>query len=230
MIDPTPAHPPNAVVELAGSTRARHRLGAALLLLFIGSGAIAGPAVPPHDPGVAVYRTMMSECGPSSFAVALGGDLGFSFDPGRGGVNYIWRGAFVDLEPTWRAKINHPAEVRGTILYRETVRYPLRLERAGREPRFQFKGYVMLPGAVEFHYLLDETLVREEIRATPDGHGLVRRFQVREAVERWTYALEPQTTARISAVEGAWNEARTALIGPRGREFSIRIELPVPQP
>ena len=194
--------------------------------------AFAGPlpAVPPPAGTVLVHRTMLPDCGPSSFAVALGPNLGFSYDPGRGGINYAWQGEFVDLSPTWKAKINQPAEVKGTIAYRESGRFPLRLTRGGAEPKYVFKGYVLLPDAVEFHYLLDGVPVREEIRASADGRGLVRHFRVDTAVESWSYALEPQPTAKLSSGGGAWNEARTALTAPGSHEFSLHIEFNARQP
>jgi len=196
------------------------------------AGALAATvsAAPPPPGTVLVHRTMLPDCGPSSFAVALGPNLGFSYDPGRGGINYAWQGEFVDLAPTWKAKINQPAEVKGTIAYRESVRFPLRLTRAGGEPKYVFKGYVLLPDAVEFHYLLDGVPVREEIRASADGSGLVRHFRVDTAVESWSYALEPQPTAKLSSGGGAWNEARTALTAPGSREFSLHIEFNARRP
>src|SRR5688500_12089037 len=187
-------------------------------------------AAPAPEPTVAVYRTMMPECGPSSFAVALRPDLGFSFDPGRGGVNYVWQGEFVDLAPTWRAKINKPAEIKGAIVYRESVRYPLRLGAIKDEPKFEFKGYALLPDSVEFYYLLEGVFVSEEIRATPNGRGLVRRFRVSEPVAAWSYAVEPQPGAAVSSSVGGWNEIRTAIVAPRGREFSVQIDLKAAQP
>ena len=199
--------------------------------LFATGALTAGlPAAPPPADTVLVHRTMMPDCGPSAFAVALGPKLGFSYDPGRGGINYAWQGEFVDLSPTWKAKINQPAELKGTIAYREHARFPLRLTRAGGEPKYVFKGYVLLPDAVEFHYLLDGVPVREEIRAAADGRGLVRHFRVDTAVEAWSYALEPQPTAKIASAGGAWNEARTALTAPGSREFSLQIELNARQP
>lgn len=202
------------------------------LLLATGLLALAPAthAAPPPAGTVIVHRTMLPDCGPSSFAVALGPNLGFSYDPGRGGINYVWQGEFVDLAPTWKAKINQPAEVKGTIVYREQARFPLRLARGAGEPAYVFKGYVLLPDAVEFHYLLDGVPVREEIRATADGRGLVRHFRVDTAVEAWSYALEPQPTAKLSSRGGAWNEARTALTAPGSREFSLQIELNARQP
>jgi hypothetical protein len=207
------------------SCRAGWLLPGALALLPAALAAPPSQDARPVPGGVAVYRTMMPECGPSSFAVAFGPDLGCSFDPGRGGVNYIWQGEFVDLGPTWRAKINQPADLRGTIVYRESGRFPLRLDGTDREPKFEFKGYALLPDAVEFHYLLDGVLVREEIRASAHGRGLVRRFRVSEPAKAWSYAVDPQPNVNVSSPGGAWNEARTAIIAPGAREFSLQIEL-----
>ncbi|MBL9213319.1 MAG: hypothetical protein JNL92_22845 [Opitutaceae bacterium] len=209
--------------------RLRARVYLALLLLAGGVSADLR-AAPAAADGVLVYRTMLPDCGPSSFAVALGPNLGFSYDPGRGGVNYVWQGAFVDLGPTWKAKINQPAEMKGAIVYREHVRFPLRLKPGAGEPAYVFKGYVLLPDAVEFHYTLDGIPVREEIRAAPGGRGLVRHFRADTPVEGWSYAVEPQPTARIASPGGAWNEARTALTAPGSRAFSLQIDLSPRQP
>ena len=203
------------------------RLGAVVLAAGLAATAWSADSA---AGSVLVHRTMMPDSGPSSFAVALTPSLGFSYDPGRGGVNYVWQGEFVDLGPTWKAKINHPAEVRGTIVYRESVRFPLRLGDGNREPAYVFKGYVLLPDGVEFHYLLDGVPVREEIRATPDGRGLVRRFRVDTPVAAWSYALEPQPGVTVASAQGNWNEARTAVVGRGGREFTLEINLSPGQP
>lgn len=209
------------------STLATYSLAPLIVTGTLPCNAHAG--APPAG-NVQVHRTMMPECGPSSFAVALTPNLGFSYDPGRGGINYVWQGEFVDLAPTWKAKINHPAELRGMIVYRESVRFPLRLGDAGREPAYVFKGYVLQGDAVEFHYLLDGVPVREEIRASADGRGLVRHFRTDTDVAAWSYAVEPQPGATISSPRGGWNEARTALTAPRSREFYVLIELSPREP
>jgi hypothetical protein len=179
------------------------------------------PAHPPAS-GVVVHRTMMPESGPSSFAVGFASGIGLSYDAGRGGVNYIWWGDFVDLEPTWRAKINEPAAIRGQIAYREAVRFPLRLNGSEREPTFEFRGYSLQHDAVEFRYVVDGVLVREELRALADGSGVTRHFRLSEPVRQWSYAVEPQPNLTVRSHEGAWNEPRTFLSGT-GREFSIVI-------
>lgn len=218
-------------MSLLPATARRHvrqrYLSTVLLAGCLLAGLRAAPAAPDS---VLVYRTMLPDCGPSSFAVALGPQLGFSYDPGRGGVNYVWQGGFVDLDPTWKAKINRPAEVKGTIVYREQARFPLRLAPGAGEPAYVFKGYVLLPDAVEFHYLLDGIPVREEIRAAPGGRGLVRTFRTDTAVAGWTYAAEPQPGAKLSSREGGWNEARTALAAGGGREFTLQLDFDTRQP
>jgi hypothetical protein len=221
---------PSPVCAAACGGASLHVSLLAAALMLVSAGVSPADAAAPASAEVLVYRTMMPESGPSSFAVAIGSNLGFSFDPGRGGINYIWTGGFVDLEPTWRAKINKPAEVQGTIVYREMERYPLRFNRASGEPKFEFKGYALAPGAVEFHYLLDGIAVREEIRGTTDGRGIIRRFQLGEPVSTWSYSVEPQTETRVSTSNGSWNETRTALTGSGGRTFSIQIELNRVQP
>jgi hypothetical protein len=172
-----------------------------------------------------VFRTMMPDAGPSAFAVGLPGEIGFCYDPGRGGINYAWRGAFVDLAPTWKAKINEPAIVRGRIGYREAVRWPLRFNGASGDPRYEFRGYLLLADGVEFHYLLDGILVREEIRPADGGRALVRRFQLSETCSAWRLAVEAQPECRVTSPEAHWSELRDALMGTTAREFTVKIEL-----
>ena len=172
-----------------------------------------------------VFRTMMPDAGPSAFAVGLPGEIGFCYDPGRGGINYAWRGAFVDLAPTWKAKINEPAIVRGRIDYRETARWPLRFNGASGDPRYEFRGYVLLAAGIEFHYLLDGILVREEIRPADGGRAILRRFQLSEACSSWRLAVEAQEESRITSPEAQWNEPCYALTGTTTREFTVKIVL-----
>lgn len=169
------------------------------------------------------YRTMMPDSGPSSLAVGLPGGIGFCYDPGRGSINYIWRGEFVDLEPTWKSKINQPASIRGDILYRETARYPLRLNSADREPVYRFKGYRLLEDAIEISYTLDGAPVREEIRATADGSGLLRHFRLSEACEHWWFISEAQAASKLASPEGTWDSERQAFTGKESREFTMQV-------
>jgi hypothetical protein len=192
--------------------------------------ATAPPAASALAGNVIVQRTMMPESGASAFAVSLGHNLNFCYDPGRGGINYVWLGDFVDLEPTWKAKINAPAVVRGTIVYRETARWPLRLNQPEREPKYTFKGYSLLPDGVEFHYLLDEMPVREEIRALPEARGIVRRFQLGSDAARWWLQVGAEGEAGSSSPGAKWDPARQALTGSGVREFTVTLALKGRQP
>lgn len=187
--------------------------------------SVSGPAQGGAPEGVIVQRTMMPDSGPSSFAVTLGDKLGFCYDPGRGGINYLWLGEFVDLQPTWKAKINAPAVVRGTIVYRESVRWPLRLNQSDREPKYTFKGYSLLPDGVEFHYLLDGIPVQEEIRALPEGRGLARRFRLGPGAERWWLFVGGDSHGVSSSRDAKWDAQRQALTGSGAREFTVTLEL-----
>jgi acetyl esterase len=194
---------------------------------LVGLGYLPAPSpdrISAQETGVTVHRTMMPDSGPSSFAVGFAPGLGLSYDPGRGGVNYIWRGDFADLGPTWQGKINRPAEIKGEIAYRESVRFPLRIDAPDREPRLEFRGYSLLDDGVEFRYLVDGVLVREELQASSDGSVLTRTFRLGGPISRW-YWLEPQPTIEIASRDVTWNGQRTFVSGER-REFSILVRLP----
>jgi hypothetical protein len=173
--------------------------------------------------GVIAVRTMMPEAGPSSFAVGLGKEFGFCYDPGRGGINYIWSGAFVDLSPTWQGKINKPATIRGEIIYRETGGVPLRLNRPTAAPNYTFRGYAYIPGGIEFHYSIDGIAVREEITPTTDPVGILRRFHLSDRCEEWQLTVPPGS--KVFSAEGKWDPAVQAFVGRGTREFSVRIDL-----
>ena len=209
-------------------TKRRPRILLVTLLLSAlaparGAGA-ADQAPGPLDSAVIVVRTMMPEAGPSSFAVGLAGNIGFCYDPGRGGINYVWTGEFVDLSPTWAAKINRPAKVRGEIIYREATPHPLRLGGDDRSPTYSFLGYVLLADGVEFRYRLGNLLVRERILAIEGGRGLVRHFRLDQPSPGWALFAHPQPGIVLSSPHGRWDSATQAIVGAGGSEFMIRME------
>jgi hypothetical protein len=130
---------------------------------------------------------------PSSFAIGLSGGINFCFDPVRCAVSYAWTGGFLDLSATrpGPGKFIHPAKLLGPLVYREVGPAPLRRGDPARAPTLEFAGYTLRDDAVEFRYLLDGALVREEVRANRNGDGLTQRFQIeasRDAV--WWYAVD----------------------------------------
>lgn len=207
------------------------RVGLVACCWAAGVAATLGWAAPAGDPKTSelkVYRTMMPEAGPSALAIELPGGLGLCYDVGRGGIAYAWRGPFVDLEPTWKAKINKPAGVRGEIFYREEFADGLSFD-VGAHPRvFHFKGYRFLPGAVELSYTLNGILVREEISAVADGSGVIRHFRLSAPVDAWGFKVASNPTAKVSSPEASWDPARQAWLGRRVTEFQVRVDFNPP--
>lgn len=159
------------------------------------------PAAPDTSrPELQVYRTMMPQSGPASFAIGLGDDIWVCFDPQRGGINYAWQGR-LDLAPTLTQKINEPAQVEGTIFYRETIDRPWRLGERDRLPQLKFRGYRFLgENVVELHYQLDGVTVRERLERLRDGDQIgLRRHITFESHDRPLWRLEePEPTGRVT--------------------------------
>jgi hypothetical protein len=143
---------------------------------------------------VLIERIFMPlDASPSSFAIGLPGGINFCFDPVRGGVSYVWKGGFVDLTPArpGPGKFISPVKLLGAVVYQETGIAPLRRGDPGRVPVVEFSGYSLRDDAVEFRYTIDGAAVREEIRATADGRGLVRRFQVESGGDaKWWHVVD----------------------------------------
>ena len=161
--------------------------------------------VSPGRAEVLVERGFLPDAGPSSFAIALPGGVNFCFDPVRGGVSYAWTGKFLDLSPMrpGTGKFIKPANLLGPVVYREAGAAPLRRGDPQRVPTFEFAGYTLRDDAVEFRYTIDGALVREEIRARPNGDGLERRFQFEGGADaRWWHVVEGKPATELKRVSG----------------------------
>jgi hypothetical protein len=148
---------------------------------------------------VQVERGFLPDAGPSSFAIALPGGVNFCFDPVRGGVSYAWTGKFLDLAPMrpGTGKFIKPANLLGPVVYREAGAVPLRRGDPNRVPAFEFAGYSLRDDAVEFRYMIDGVLVRDEIRARPGG-GLERRFHFEGGADaKWWHVVDGKPAAEL---------------------------------
>lgn len=188
----------------------------------------AAPASETEASRPKVYRTMMPDAGPSALAIELPGGLGLCYDVGRGGIAYAWRGPFVDLDPTWKAKINKPAVVRGEIFYREEFSDGLSLDVPSQPRVYRFKGYRYLSGAVELSYTLNGILVREEISAVMDGSGVIRHFRLSAPVDAWGFKVASNPAVKVSLPEASWDPARRAWLGRQVTEFQVRLDFDPP--
>ncbi len=170
-----------------------------LSLLFAAGSAVRADDHAPHYPRV--FRTFMPEAGPSAFAVEMSAGVALCYDPLRGGVSQIWLGS-IDRSPTLAAKINQPAKIVGEVFYRETLRYPLRLDQDGSKPKHRFKGYRYADGHVIFEFTVSGQLVSETLRIDESGRGLVREFSFPEGAAPFVFLLEDQDDAEVTVDGG----------------------------
>lgn len=149
-----------------------------------------------------VFRTFMPGAGPSAFGVVLSPQLALCYDPLRGGVNQAWQGT-LDLAPTRRAKINQPAQINGTVFYKETTMQPLRVHDAGKVPERRFKGYAYgrSGDGVTFKYTLDGVEISESLRVTADGRGIERLWNVPSGAVFYL-VTDPQANADVTIQGG----------------------------
>ncbi len=159
----------------------------------------AQPALAPGE--VLVERVMLPDARAGSFAFGLPGGINFCYDPVRGGVNYAWKGGYLDIANVRPVnKLIKPAVLLGPIVYRETGAAPLRRGDATREPVVEFKGYTLRHSAVELRYTIDGAPVAETITALPNATGLKRsfRFDRSGADAKWFYVTAGQPAAALT--------------------------------
>ena len=155
-----------------------------------------------------VFRTFMPDAGPSAFAILLGPNLALCYDDLRGGVNQVWRGS-IDLSPTFQAKINQPAAIRGTPFYKETTVQPVRI---GEPSAHAITRPVVVPDPGEHWLEVTAALVdvlRVVVLRPPAGVQqraasiLDARLRTRSAV-LVVQGAWPRVEARLSTDRSAW--------------------------
>ena len=180
-----------------------------------------------------IERTVMPEAAPSSFAIGFPNGVGMCYDPVRGGVDYAWAGGFVDVAPVRpdMGKLIKPAKLPGPVLYREQGAAPLRRGDPARKPVVVFKGYRLHGEAIEFLYTVDGLAVREEVRARPQGDGLIRRFRIEATADsRWWYLPGPTEGAVMKAVTGEMEAGGFRFDPAVARDFTLEIIFRKKQP
>jgi len=126
----------------------------------------------------AMYRTFMPDCGPAGIAVGLLNNQSYCWDAGSCRLRYAWSGGFIDMLDQWDGNGRKLPHVIGDVYYRDAAGFPFRLGEANHQPAVRFKGYRMINRYPEFRYTIDGVEVRELIKDTPKGRGLVRQFSL----------------------------------------------------
>lgn len=202
------------------------------------------------DKNAIVYRTFMPGASPAAFAVALPGNQYYCWDAGECRLRYVWsKGGFIRGNPRhWSSNGKPVAQFDGIPYYRarssllkaedykdlantnmaepfydtsQAQDFPISIGDAVGPPRF--RGYRLVEGYPEFRYSLGEDLIRELIRPTNDGLGIVRQFSVLtdEAVR---VRLTPSPECRISVSTGQLAEdGSLQLTGAEAKSFAVTI-------
>lgn len=182
-----------------------------------------------------VYRTFMPGASPAAFAVALPGNQYFCWDAGECRLRYVWtKGGFIrGNQVHWSSNGKPVAEFNGVPYYRarssllkpedyevlaatnrrepfydttQASDFPFEIKGVSERPRF--RGYRLVDGFPEFRISVGEIEIRESIRTTSDGLGVVRSFSVSPATDL-TLRLTPTDEAKITSSAGRVSEDGT---------------------
>ncbi len=138
-----------------------------------------------------IQRMFLPNVGPAAIAVALPGDLNYTFDAGDCRLRTVWRGDFLDCWAYYKSNGKATATPLGTTLWQLPADESL-------QKRVKFLGYsVDAAGLPTFEYERDGAQFREKI--VTEGKILVRRFEV-TTTKPVTFTLDPATTCSSGTV------------------------------
>jgi hypothetical protein len=180
---------------------------------------------------VLVQRTYMNGAYPGALAVTFPGGPSLCYDIVRGGVNYICDGDFADLHAWFSGRHGAPlrsfgATLPGEVFYRENSLAPaLKVGTDTGQNAVRYRGYKLAQDAVEFNYTIGGRGVRETLRATSDGAGLVRTFRVEAGPGPLWLRLPPGLNPGI-AVAGARREGQYVRFdSPAAGNFAVTMRI-----
>ena len=180
---------------------------------------------PVHEP--IIVRWDMPEATPAAIAVGMPGRISYCFDAGEVRLRYAWAGGFLDLSGTLYRKTdeNHltpTAKLLGEVFYRADE-FPLRAGSLERRPERRFRGYRLVQGYPEFHYMVDGIDVYEKITPIQGKKGVVRDFRIAR-VDRpmWLVVGRPAGIALRSSL-GSPQNGRISI--PRGNDVRFDVSI-----
>ncbi|TZF81547.1 hypothetical protein FW774_17955 [Pedobacter sp. BS3] len=173
-----------------------------------------------------LYRVFINGASPAAIAVSLPRDLSYCWDAGTCRLRFAWKGGFLDNSDLWKGKGDALANVVGSIFFKDTTAYPLRVKYADAIPKVDYKGYRLINRYPEFHYTLNGLDVYELIAPKMDGSGLVRTFKIPKVHQAvWFVSGSEQEVIYHSSV-GEWENGKLKLTAKQAREFTIVMIIP----
>ena len=170
-----------------------------------------------------LIRTFMPDAGAAAIAVNLPDSLSYCWDAGACRLRYAWKGKFLSHMDLWKRKGDETARVAGQVFFRDETDYPFRIGKERTVPTVQFKGYRLVEGYPEFHYLIGGITVYERIKPADQGRSLVRIFRMTGVTQTIWFLKRPDKGVVISASKGKWQHDRLALTPEEASSFSITI-------
>lgn len=170
-----------------------------------------------------LYRIFMPDASTASIAVSLPHELSYCWDAGPCRLRYVWKGGFLDQKTLWPGKGDTQAQLAGTLLFRDTKVYPLRMDTLQQTPVVDFKGYQLIDRYPEFHYTVDGIDVYELIHPQADGNGIRRQFKIPKAgwAVRFITGQDADVTYQSSA--GKSTNGYVELTPDEARVFTITM-------
>ena len=176
------------------------------------------PLTPPY-----LYRTFMPDAGPAAIAVNLPHSLSYCWDAGTCRLRYTWQGDFLDNTDVWKGHKDAYSKILGTVFFRDQTAFPLHIEKPENIPAVKFKGYRLINGYPEFHYLINGIEVYELLQSKADGTGLTRTFKIPKTSKDIWFVFKPGDGVAYTSPDGKWIDGKLKLLPGEAREFTITM-------
>jgi hypothetical protein len=85
-----------------------------------------------------------------------------------------------------------------------------------------FKGYALIQGYPEFHYTIDEVLVKELVKEHDAGKGLTSSFVI-DSDKPLLYVVDATQSVLFSSSVGAFADGTLTVPAKKGRSFSVTL-------
>jgi hypothetical protein len=184
-------------------------------------GQVSGHPYQPTAPFL--YRVLMPDASPAAIAVCLPHEINYCWDAGSCRLRYAWSGEFLDLMDYWTVKGELYAKILGSIFFRDQTSYPFQLTPQDPSVVVDFKGYRLVKGYPEFHYMINGVEVFELLTETDGGIGLNRRFRFQKLADDLWFTSDDRDGMIYHSDKGIWYEKRLKISPEEATDFTITM-------
>ncbi len=171
-----------------------------------------------------LYRLFMPDSNAASVAIMLPGDINLCWDAAACRPRYVWRGGGVDISAYWKGNGAGRVKLVGDKVWSAGAEHPLHFSK-GKDPAVAFKGYALVQGYPEFHYTIDGVLVKELLKESDGGKGLIQSFTV-DSDKPLLYVVDAAQATLFSSSAGAFKDGTLNVPAKIGRSFTVTLTPP----